>query len=191
MESQNMGSNSKVGSIHLILGCMFSGKSTELIRLAGRYKVLGKRVFVVNHSLDKRYKENSVSTHGKLSIDCVLASDLEKEVNPLTEYQECDVLIIEEAQFFTGLYQFVLDACEKDHKDVIVVGLDGDSNRTDFGEILKLIPVSDSYKKLYGLCVVCKDGTPACFSKRIVKNEGQILVGSDEFIAVCRKHFIH
>ena len=58
------------------------------------------------------------------------------------------------------------------------------------GEILDLIPVCDSVKKLYGLCVQCKDGTKACFTKRLVENNEQVFIGSSEFQAVCRKHYL-
>ena len=100
------------------------------------------------------------------------------------------MVIIEEAQFFEGLYEFVLNACEKDGKNMIVVGLDGDSNRNMFGDIIKLIPVCDSVKKLYGLCVRCKDGTKACFTKRLVENDQQVFIGTSEFQAVCRKCYL-
>jgi len=175
------------GSINIIMGCMFSGKSTELIRLANRYSVLDKKILIINHSLDKRYSENAVATHSNQIMKCVSISMLE-EIDT-DKYNECDVLIIEEAQFFKGLYQFVLNACEVDNKSVIVVGLDGDSNREEFGEILKLIPICDSVKKLYGLCVECKDGTKACFTKRHVENNEQVFIGTNEFSAVCRKHY--
>lgn len=179
---------SKVGSISIIMGCMFSGKSTELIRLANRYKVLEKKVLIVNHKLDERYSKNSIATHSNQTLDCLAVSSLD-EIDK-SKYKEADVLIIEEAQFFKNLYTFVVNACENDGKIMIVVGLDGDSNRNEFGEILKLIPICDSVKKLYGLCVMCKDGTKACFTKRLVDNKNQIFIGSSEFIAVCRKHYI-
>jgi thymidine kinase len=176
------------GSIDIIMGCMFSGKSTELFRLANRFKVLDKNLLIVNHSLDTRYSENAVATHSNQTMECLSISSFD-EIDP-DIYNKCDVLIIDEAQFFKGLYQFVLNACELDKKSVIVVGLDGDSNRTEFGEILKLIPVCDSVRKLYGLCVECKDGTKACFTKRHVENDEQVFIGTHEFSAVCREHYI-
>lgn len=179
---------SSMARIDIIMGCMFSGKSTELIRLANRYKVLDKKVLIVNHSMDNRYSENAVATHSNQTLDCMAVSQL--NFKDTDSYRECDVLIIEEAQFFEGLYKFVLSACEKDNKDVIVVGLDGDSNRKEFGEILKLIPVCNSVKKLHGLCIKCKDGTKACFTKRLVADSSQVLIGSNEFIPVCRKHYL-
>jgi len=169
---------------------MFSGKSTELIRLANRYKVLEMDVLVVNHSFDKRYHDSAVATHSQIKMDCLSIQNLIEINDNQDRYNKCDVLIIEEAQFFNGLYDFVLNACEKDNKHVLVVGLDGDSNRREFGEILKLIPVCDSVRKLYGLCVRCKDGTKACFTKRLVENNDQIFIGTSEFEAVCRRHYL-
>jgi thymidine kinase len=190
VELTNMSDN-KIGSIDIIMGCMFSGKSTELIRLANRYKVLEMKVLIVNHKLDNRYSEDAVATHSDIKMDCLSIDTLSKiKENYKTLYDESQVIIIEEAQFFEGLYDFVLDSCEKDGKHVIVVGLDGDSNRNMFGDIIKLIPVCDSVKKLYGLCVRCKDGTKACFTKRLVDNDSQVFIGTTEFHAVCRKCYL-
>ena len=55
-------------------------------------------------------------------------------------YKDCDVIVIEEGQFFNNLYDFTLEAAEKDNKIIIIAGLDGDSNREEFGDIIKLIP---------------------------------------------------
>ena len=112
--------NNEYGSIDIIMGCMFSGKSTELIRLANRYSVLDKKILIINNLLDKRYSENAIATHSNQIMDCLSISKLE-DIDT-TKYTECDVLIIEEAQFFEGLYSFVLKACEEDNKSVIVVG---------------------------------------------------------------------
>lgn len=178
------------GSIDIVMGCMFSGKSTELIRLANRYHVLDMNVLVVNHSLDNRYHDSAVATHSDIKMECLSIRNLSEIKDTFTSrYNECQVLIIEEAQFFEGLYDFVLNACEKDNKHVLVVGLDGDSNRNEFGELLKLIPVCNSVRKLYGLCVRCKDGTNACFTKRLIENNDQIFIGTSEFEAVCRHHY--
>ena len=59
------------GTIDIIMGCMFSGKSTELIRLANRYKVLDMKVLIVNHTLDNRYSESAVATHSQIKMDCL------------------------------------------------------------------------------------------------------------------------
>ena len=187
-------SNNKSGRIDIIIGSMFSGKSTELIRRINRYKVLGKKILVINHKLDQRYSENSISTHSNMMLECLSIhklNDITSNEEYLKEYNACEVLVIEEAQFFEDLYDVVVKAADIDNKIVIVAGLDGDSNREEFGDILKLIPKCDSVKKLHALCVKCKDGTSASFTKRLVKNNSQIYIGVSEFIAVCRYHFLN
>ena len=179
------------GRIDIIMGCMFSGKSTEIIRMINRYKALDKQILIVNHSNDTRYKKDTISTHSNINVSCVSLSNLnliksQSEYN----YENCEVIVIEEAQFFKNLYEFVLDSAEKDNKIVIIAGLDGDSNREAFGEIIKLIPKCDSVVKLHALCSICKDGTLAPFTKRLVENTDQVLVGISEFIPVCRTHFL-
>ena len=187
-------SNNKSGRIDIIIGSMFSGKSTELIRRINRYKVLGKKILVINHRLDKRYSESSISTHSNMMLECLSLEklgDINTNEKFLKEYNSCEVLVIEEAQFFEDLYDVVVKAADIDNKIVIVAGLDGDSNREEFGDILKLIPKCDSVKKLHALCVKCKDGTAASFTKRLVKNNSQIYIGVSEFIAVCRYHYLN
>ena len=187
-------SNNKSGRIDIIIGSMFSGKSTELIRRINRYKVLGKKILVINHKLDQRYSENSISTHSNMMLECLSIhklNDIKNNEDHLKDYNACEVLVIEEAQFFEDLYEVVVKAADIDNKIVIVAGLDGDSNREEFGDILKLIPKCDSVKKLHALCVKCKDGTSASFTKRLVKNDSQIYIGVSEFIAVCRHHYLN
>lgn len=180
-----------IGRIDIIMGCMFSGKSTEIIRLINRYKALDKKILIVNHSKDIRYKKDSISTHSNINIDCISIDDLDKIKNETKyEYNRKDVIVIEEAQFFNNLYEFVLTSAEQDNKIIILAGLDGDSNRNEFGDIIKLIPKCDSVTKLHALCSICKDGTLAPFTKRLVENKDQIFIGIDEFIPVCRYHYL-
>ena len=182
----------KTGKIEIIVGCMFSGKSSELIKIINRYRVLNKKILIVNHTIDKRYNENSITTHNQISEDCISIDSLTLlKKTPIYNYLESEVIVIEEAQFFNDLYEFVKYAADIDNKIIIVAGLDGDSNREPFGDILKLIPISDTIIKLSALCILCKDGTVANFSKRIIDNKDQICVGSNEFIPVCRYHYLH
>ena len=181
-----------IGRIDIIMGGMFSGKSSELIKIINRYKVLNKKLLIVNHLIDKRYNENCITTHNQITEKCISTNNLSLlKTDPKFNYFGSDVIVIEEAQFFHDLYEFVKSAAEIDNKIVIVAGLDGDSNRNSFGEILKLIPISDTVIKLSALCILCKDGKIANFSKRIIDNNEQICVGSDEFIPVCRYHYLH
>ena len=179
------------GRIHTIIGCMFSGKSTEIIKSINRYKVLGKKIIIINHKSDTRYKENSIVTHDKISIDSISINNLHNiKTDPKYDYKNSEVIVIEEAQFFDDLYDFATNAADNDKKIVIVAGLDGDSKRNQFGDILKLIPHSESVTKLHALCIKCKNGTLACFSKRLINNDKQILIGVDEYIPVCRFHYL-
>ena len=101
------------------------------------------------------------------------------------------VIIIEEGQFYKNLLTFVTMLVDHYGKKVIVAGLDGDANRKMFGDILKLIPLSDSIIKLKSYCKKCNDGTEALFtSKNTDKIEIIDIGGSDKYEALCRKHYL-
>lgn len=182
--------NNRMGSITLIIGCMFSGKSTEIMRLIKRYKVLKKQILIINHITDQRYATNSISTHDQQKIECEMVASL-LPLKQTEKYRESEVIVVEEAQFFTDLFNFATIAADNDNKIVIVAGLSGDFNRNPFGDIQRLIPHAENITKLSALCVKCGDGTQAHFSKRIdTTNKNQTLVGTtSEYIAVCRKHY--
>lgn len=176
-----------MAELHLIIGCMYSGKSTELLKVIQKYKILGEPVLAINHKLDERYGKNKIISHDKKESDCICIENL-MDITSEEEYLR-KIIIIEEAQFFQDLETFVNHALN-DSKILYVAGLDGDYKMDAFGDILKLIPKCDSVKKLSALCMICKDGTLANFTKRIVENrENQTLVGSiNTYIPVCRKH---
>lgn len=174
--------------IEIILGCMFSGKSTEMMRRCSREEVIGKKVLYVNHEFDTR-TGNFVQTHTQHRKDAVKLTKLNDiHENTFIQY---DVIGIDEGQFFPDLLEFVLK-CEKYNKTVIISGLDGDSNRKPFGQILDCIPLCNSVIKLTAMDMVDKDGSEGIFSLRIDDdNKNQILVGAqDKFLAVSRKNYI-
>ena len=108
-----------------------------------------------------------------------------------SHFESADTIFIDEAQFFADLYEFVKSAVETHNKNVVVIGLDGDSDRENFGQIYKLIPLCDDIIKLKALCSVCKDGTPGIFSKKLINSSSKIDVGSNgKYIAVCRKCYL-
>jgi thymidine kinase len=109
---------------------------------------------------------------------------------PTNKYTECEYIIVDEGQFFEDLFDFVTTATDLNDKHVIVVGLNGDSNRENFGDIYKLYPLADKINLLTAMCIKCKNGTPGIFSKKIVNDTNQTDVGStDKYIPVCRKCF--
>tara|TARA_B100000787_G_C16193001_1_gene298730 strand:- start:2664 stop:3206 length:543 start_codon:yes stop_codon:yes gene_type:complete len=175
------------GEIHIIMGCMFSGKSSELMRIITKFKLLKKNILAINHIFDTRYGSDKIISHDKREESCLQIEKL-TPILETTEYKEAEILIIEEGHFFPDLYEFVSESCKR-NKKVYVAGLSGDYKLNPIGEILNLIPICDTVTKLTALCLKCGDGTEAIFSKRLEQNENQILVGSDEYIPVCRHHF--
>lgn len=176
-------------SIEIICGPMFSGKSTELLRIHNKYKVK-KKVLIVNHKIDTRYGENIVSTHNKIIGNAITLENL-KDLFGTHQYKNCDVILIDESQFFTDLFDFSLIAVGNDKKIIIIFGLNGDCEQKKFGQITDLMPHADCITHLTAFCHYCKDMTKAPFTKRIKKSkkEKQIEVGSEElYVAVCRKH---
>jgi thymidine kinase len=99
--------------------------------------------------------------------------------------RNADVILINEAQFFDDLYVCVNDML-KENKKIFVSGLDGDFERKKFGQILDLFPLCDKITKLTSLCSLCKNGEPGIFSMRLNKDKTQMLIGSDNYIPVCR-----
>ena len=175
------------GYLELIIGNMFSGKSTELIRKVKTIKSINKRIIVINYIHDNRYSSDSVATHDLLLFQCKKTLLLMEIINECLEY---DYICIDEGQFFTDLIDFVRICVDIHKKHIIVSGLDGDSNRNKFGNILDLIPLCDSVIKLKAYCINCSDGTVAPFTKKISENKEILDIGgSDKYIPVCRLHY--
>ena len=179
------------GSIHVIIGCMFSGKTTELLRNVKRYKSIGKTTMVLNYSLDERYGKDSVISHDSLGVPAHMISDFEElytNSNLNDEYNNSEYIFINEGQFFKNLKSFCERAANIDNKIVYVCGLDGDYKQEKFGELIDLIPICESVVKLTALCKIC--GANASFTKRIVNSDETVLIGTgDMYQPVCRKHY--
>jgi thymidine kinase len=100
------------------------------------------------------------------------------------------VVIIDEGQFYGDLYEKVRVWADTLPIHIVVTGLDGDSDRKPFGDILKLIPLAEEVERLSALCSVCKDGTLAHFSKALILKEEQVSIGGANcYVPVCRKHY--
>ena len=170
-------------SLRIIMGNMFSGKTTEMIRRLKRYKVIGKQVVVINSQKDIRSTKEVLRTHDNVTFRCIKTNDL-TTVNT----EGCEVVALDEAQFFTGLKPFVEKELEAG-RIVLLAGLDGDYKQRKFGNLLDCVPLADEVTKLTAMCMDCLDGTPGPFTKRIVKSTKLELVGGDDmYKAVCRKH---
>lgn len=183
-------------SLELIIGPMFAGKSSAILQRVKREQSIGTKVLIVTSAIDTRYvaNVNLVKTHDSQVVEAVGIRNID-DIFQIKEFEEASLVIIEEAQFFMRLYDTVRNIVEEARKNVVVVGLDGDSDRKPFGEILQLIPLCDSVTKLKALCKRCAFGTgtrkDAIFSACFTGKEGQVSVGGDDkYEAVCRNHFI-
>ena len=107
-------------SLDLVLGPMWAGKSSYIIGKIRRYRAIGWDVFVIANPLDNRYGSQIISSHDKEQVAAIAISDLTTVYNEI-QYKEARLLIIEEAQFYTGLYDFVKTAVERDKKHVVCV----------------------------------------------------------------------
>lgn len=178
-----------VGSIHIILGCMYSGKTTYLIAEYQKYKMKGIQCICINHSFDPSSgRQNVLKSHDGKEIPTISITDFNELDNSVIESTK--VILINEAQFFKNLKDFVVNCAENMDKIVIVSGLDGDYKRDKFGEILDLIPYAEAghITKLPALCEFCHDCVDASFSLRVTQEQDQISVHS-KYVPVCRKHY--
>jgi thymidine kinase len=176
--------------LELIIGPMFSGKTSRIVEIYKQCKFCNISVSVINHSIDNRYDEELLSTHDKVKIPCIKTDKLMELFNNNNLLSETilisDVILINEGQFFNDLQEFVNRLLGKGKK-IYICGLDGDFERKKFGQLLDLIPLCDKVTKLTSLCNLCKNGKAGIFSKRISSEKEQTVVGADNYIPVCRE----
>ena len=198
--NNNNNNQSTASYLELFIGPMFSSKTSKLVEIYKQCIFCNIPVAVINHSIDQRYDDTLLSTHDKVMIPCIQTNKLidiwyygesESESVTLTRLGDsvklvaADVIIINEGQFFEDLLPAVEHMLQH-NKKIYVGGLDGDFERKKFGQILDLIPLCDKVTKMTSLCGICKNGTAGIFSKRISLEREQTVVGSDNYIPVCR-----
>ena len=178
------------GYLEIIIGPMFSGKTSKLLEVYKQCNYCNIRVCVVNHKSDTRYSETQLCSHDGIAIPCIQIQSIselfELHSNQDHTFSQAEVVLINEAQFFPDLYEGVIQML-RDKKRVYLCGLDGDYKRDKFGQILDLIPYCDKVEKLHSLCGICKDGEYGIFSKRLTCEDAQTLVGTAMYTPVCRK----
>ncbi len=175
------------GSIEVICGSMFSGKTEELMRRLRRAVIAKMKVEVYKPATDVRYDESKVVSHDARAIDSI---PLENAQMILIYASDADVVGIDEAQFFDNVLIDVVHELADSGKRVIIAGLDMDFRRNPFGPMPQLMALADSVTKVHAVCVDC--GKPANYSYRLSDDDRQVLLGElDEYRPLCRECFLH
>ena len=177
----------KTGYLEIILGPMWSGKTSALLKIYRQYSFCKSRVCVINYKADDRYSETMLSTHDKEMIPCIMGFSMEEIMKThRSEIENSDVILINEGQFFSDIVPFTINMVEEEGKKVYICGLDGDFQRNKIGNLLELIPMCDKMSKLHSLCSMCKNGTLAPFTFRSTCETEQVLIGNDIYMPLCR-----
>jgi thymidine kinase len=179
------------GFLHVISGSMFSGKTTELIRICKQYQSIDKKILSVNYCNDRRYDAiGNICSHNQEVFQIMLSlSDL-KEILNYPNLEDFDVIMIDEVQFLKNALETIKILVEDMGKIVITSGLDGDYLQQPFGDICYLIAFADKFTKLNAVCKLTKED--ASFSKRIIASELKEYIGADDaYVAASRFYLMN
>ena len=181
-------SQETMGHLKIILGPMFSEKSTYLIREYKRCEAIGQQILAINYIDDDRYSnDDEIVNHNNSSISCIKT----KELMPLLETLNLDdyaKILIDESQFFDDLVEFVQHVVDIMHKHVVVAGLDMDYLGNSFGPIPALLATAEYVTKVHAICIDC--GNLAQYSHRIVSGDNLVVLGETEsYEPLCRECF--
>ena len=179
----------EIGSIEMITGPMFAGKSEELLRRINRLKYAKKKYLVFKPSIDNRYSETEVVSHNKRSSKAIAISKSEDIYQYYTN--DIDVVCIDEIQFFDEGIIKIIDDLANDGKRVICAGLDCDFKGDPFPISAKILAKAEYVTKLTAICCVC--GREATMTQRLIngvpasRKDPVVLVGASEsYEARCR-----
>ena len=173
------------GSIEVICGSMFSGKTEELLKRLNKVKFAKLKLSVFKPQLDTRYNKKKIVSHDSNEI---LATPIKSPSEILTFISKSDVIAIDEAQFFDADLIPVCNTIAKKGKRVIISGLDMDFLGKPFGVMPLLLAIADKVTKLHAICSDCSD--TANYSFRLTKNKSLIELGEkNEYKALCRRCF--
>ena len=180
------------GWVHVICGCMFCGKTDEMLRLLRRFSIAGRRVVLVKPRLDTRTEEGAVVSRSGAQHAAV-AVDTSRQIEALIG--DADIVAIEEGQFFDEGLPEVVGRLADAGKQVLVTGLDQDFRGIPFGPMPRLMALADQVTKLTAICVVC--GEPATRTQRLIDGrpapaDSPLIVigglGDEKYEARCRLH---
>jgi len=175
-----------MGTLDIIMGPMFSGKTELLIKKYNTCKeqLDKEKIIAFNYYKDTRYGEDKIISHSGKKIPSINIETL-SEIFEDDDFSKRTHIFINEAQFFPDLKQSIIKLIEEYNKNVVICGLDSDFKREKFGYMWDLIPYSDNIVKLKGTCNDCS--MPSLFTFRITNEKDQEVIGSQNYIPLCRK----
>jgi len=174
------------GWVEVIVGCMFSGKTEELIKQIQRVGFAKQKWQAFKPQIDARYSVTDVCSHNQTKLKCHPIAEA-WEIPQLVE-RTTSVVAIDEGQFFDETLIEVTQSLAASGKRVIIAGLDTDWRGRPFGPMPQLMALAEVVRKQYAICMVC--GNEATRTQRLVAAQDDILVGStDSYEARCRQHF--
>ncbi len=195
-----MNFNRNIGKLDIIMGTMFSGKTSYLLNKISLFIELNLKVLYINIDFDDR-SEIEYSTHNPFlnNLDLKVRDNINKNLTMIKcrdfsniSFENYDIIMIDEGHFFDDIIKFTKKLLEN-KKHIIIATLIADFKGNKFGKVLDLIPICDEIIKLDSYCIECskeKKIKKAIYSKRITKNKESIDIGgSDKYIAVCREHY--
>ncbi|HSR17056.1 MAG TPA: thymidine kinase [Ignavibacteriaceae bacterium] len=177
----------ETGWIEVIAGCMFSGKTEELIRRLRRAQIAKQNVKIFKPDVDTMYSHNLIISHSEQSLPSIKLNNINEIINLSKEAQ---VIGIDEAQFFSEEIVTITNRLANEGKRIIIAGLDQDYRGIPFGPMPQLLAIAEYITKTLAICVVC--GNPADKTQRKTLSSELVIVGaSDIYEARCRRcHYI-
>ena len=195
-----MNFNRNIGKLDIVMGTMFSGKTSYLLNKISLMVELNLKVLYINIDFDDR-SEIEYSTHNPFfnNLDFKKKDKINENLTMIKSRDlsnistdTYDIIMVDEAHFFDDIVKFTKKLLEN-KKHIVIATLIADFKGNKFGKVLDLIPICDEIIKLESYCIECskqKKINRAIFSKRITKNKESIDIGgSDKYIAVCREHY--
>jgi len=185
MEVLLIAGNFFAGSIEVVCGPMFSGKTEELIRRVKRAQIAKQKIQIFKPVIDNRYSKTKVVSHSSLKVDSQPVSSSMEIFEKL--YDSTRIVAIDEVQFFDEDIIEVVSRLARRGCRVICAGLDQDYMGNPFGPMPHLLSIADEVMKVHAICTVCGSPASKTFRKKEEENLDQVLVGeSDRYEARCR-----
>ena len=175
----------RTGWIEVICGSMFSGKTEELIRRLNRAKIAKQKIQIFKPALDQRYHHENIVSHND---NYIRSTPVIRSSEILEQAGDCEVVGLDEAQFFDENIVGVCDELANSGKRVIAAGLDMDYLGKPFGCMPQLMAIAEFVTKVHAICMVC--GEVASHSYRLSPSNDRVLLGeTDLYEARCRRCF--